>query len=82
MQMPTAPAVLLTPRERQILGHIVMGLTNPQIASALALSVKTVEWHRANLMRKLGVHNAAGLVRHALRQGLLRDELTPGKDLG
>ena len=61
----------LTPRERQILTHIALGRTNPQIAAELGLSVKTVEWHRSNLMSKLGVHSVVELVRHALRRGLV-----------
>ncbi len=61
----------LTSREREILQHIVWGKTNSQIAAALSLSVKTVEWHRANLMSKLGVHSVADLVRLALQSGLV-----------
>ena len=61
----------LTPREREVLTHIALGRTNPQIAAELGLSVKTVEWHRCNLMSKLGVHSAVQLVRHALRHGLV-----------
>ncbi len=61
----------LTPREREILKHIAQGETNPQIAAALSLSVKTVEWHRSNLMNKLGVHSVAQLVRYAMENKLL-----------
>ncbi|MBI5303710.1 MAG: response regulator transcription factor [Chloroflexi bacterium] len=60
----------ITPRELEILQHIVLGETNSQIASALSISVKTVEWHRANLMSKLGAHTVADLVRYALEHGL------------
>ncbi len=60
----------LTPREREILRHIVHGETNPQIANALSLSVKTVDWHRANLMSKLDLHTVADLVRYAFQNGL------------
>ena len=63
----------LTPREREILKHIAWGETNPQIAAALFISVKTVEWHRTNLMSKLRVHNVADLVRYALQQGLVEE---------
>ncbi len=62
---------VLTSREREILGYIVEGKTSPQIAEALVLSVKTVEWHRTNLMSKLGLHNTAELVRYALQHGLV-----------
>jgi two-component system response regulator NreC len=64
----------LTSREREILQHIVAGKTNAQIAAALALSIKTVEWHRGNLMSKLGVHSVAGLVRHALQHRLITED--------
>lgn len=63
----------LTEREQEILTHIVNGLSNPQIAVALSLSVKTVEWHRANLMSKLDMHNVADLVRYALQHGMVKD---------
>lgn len=61
----------LTPREQEILNHIALGKTNPQIAVMLSLSVKTVEWHRANLMSKLDAHSVADLVRYALQHGLV-----------
>lgn len=67
------PGESLTPREMEVLEHIVRGETNQQIAVILSLSVKTVEWHRTNLMSKLGVHNAAELVRFALEHGLVVD---------
>ncbi len=70
IQEPTEP---LTPRELEVLQHIVHGETGPQIAEALSLSVKTVEWHRSNLMSKLRVHNTAELVRCALQRGLVAD---------
>jgi DNA-binding NarL/FixJ family response regulator len=56
----------LTKREQEILMHVVQGKTSTQIADALFLSVRTVQTHRANIMQKLGVKNAAGLVRHAM----------------
>jgi two-component system, NarL family, response regulator NreC len=60
----------LTPRELEILKHIVDGQTNAQIAVALSISIKTVEWHRANLMSKLDVHSVADLVRYAMEHEL------------
>ncbi len=60
----------LTPRELEILQHIVAGQTNAQIAADLSISVKTVEWHRSNLMSKLDVHSIADLVRYALEHEL------------
>jgi DNA-binding NarL/FixJ family response regulator len=64
----------LTPREREILQHIVAGKTNAQIAAVLALSIKTIEWHRGNLMSKLGVHSVADLVRYALQHRLVKED--------
>ena len=60
----------LTPRELEILNLIVAGETNVQIAATLSISVKTVEWHRANLMSKLDVHSVADLVRYAMEHEL------------
>lgn len=64
----------LTPREQEILKYITLGKTNPQIAVVLSLSVKTVEWHRANLMSKLDAHSVADLVRYALQRGLVDEQ--------
>jgi DNA-binding NarL/FixJ family response regulator len=61
----------LTAREREILGHIVDGRTNREIAELLTLSVKTVENHRTNLMAKLDAHDRGQLVRAAERLGLV-----------
>ena len=67
---PASPNAL-TPRECEILKHIVAGQTNPQIGTALGISAKTVEWHRTNLMSKLNVHTVADLVRYALEHKLV-----------
>jgi DNA-binding NarL/FixJ family response regulator len=64
----------LTPRERQILQFIVQGQTNAQIAEAVSISVNTVEWHRANVMNKLGAHTVVDLVRYALQHGFADDK--------
>jgi two-component system response regulator NreC len=69
-----SPDEPLTPREKETLKHIVHGETNRQIAASLSLSIKTVEWHRSNLMSKLNVHNAAELVRVALQRGLVEND--------
>ena len=65
------PLDLLTPREREVLQLIVEGHTNAAIAHELQVSVKTVEKHRGKLMAKLNVHEVAGLVCVAIRQGLV-----------
>jgi two-component system, NarL family, response regulator NreC len=63
---------LLTSREREVLKLLADGLSSKEIASRLELSVKTVDVHKYNLMRKLGVHDRAGLVKYALRRKLIR----------
>jgi DNA-binding NarL/FixJ family response regulator len=60
----------LTKREREILGYIASGKSNPQIAESLYLSEATVKTHRKNMMRKLGVNNTAGLVKYALENDI------------
>jgi len=66
-----APSDTLTPRQRQVLQMVAEGLTTKAIARDLGRSVKTIESHRAELMRRLGVRQMAGLVREAIRMGLL-----------
>jgi DNA-binding NarL/FixJ family response regulator len=67
----------VTGREREILAMIASGLSNKRIAVQLKRSVKTVEKHRANLMRKLQLHNVADVTRFAMQSGLLREEHAP-----
>lgn len=66
------PLAQLTPRQREILQLIAEGKTTKQIAAALDVSIKTVETHRAQLMERLAIHDIAGLVRCAIRHGLVR----------
>lgn len=61
----------LSTREREVLQRIAEGLASKEIAADLQLSRRTVETHRANLMRKLGAHKASSLVRIAIREGLV-----------
>jgi DNA-binding NarL/FixJ family response regulator len=61
----------LTPRELEILQHIVAGKSNKEIAADLKLSVNTVSVHRANIMDALGIHKTAELVVYAIRNGLV-----------
>ena len=61
----------LTPRESEVLARIAAGLSNKEIASALGISVRTVETHREHIMAKLGIHNVAGLTRYAVERGLI-----------
>lgn len=68
---PSGPASLLSPREREVLQLIAEGYTNNAIAKTLTISVKTVEKHRANLMTKLEVNDLPGLIRTAIKHGLI-----------
>jgi len=65
---------LLTPRQREILQLIAEGKSSKQIAQLLDASVKTIESHRASLMERLDIHDVAGLVRYAIRHGLVSPE--------
>ena len=67
--VPAEP--LLTPRQREVLQLIAEGHATKEIASRLNLSAKTVETHRAQLMDRLGIHDVAGLVRYAIRAGIV-----------
>jgi DNA-binding NarL/FixJ family response regulator len=64
----------LTPRQRQVLQLIAEGLSTKEIAYRLELSVKTVETHRAQLMERLQIRDIAGLVKYAIRNGLVSSE--------
>lgn len=64
----------LTPRQRQILQLLAEGRSMKEIAQLLYISVKTVETHRAQLMERLDIHDVAGLVRYAIRTGLVTPE--------
>jgi DNA-binding NarL/FixJ family response regulator len=66
-----SPESMVTLRERQVLIRIALGHSNKAIARDLGLSVKTVEKHRSNLMRKLTLHNAAAVTLFALRHGFI-----------
>ena len=69
-----SPLDRLTPRQRHILQLVAEGLSTRQIAERLFLSVKTVETHRAQIMQRLDIHDVAGLVRFAIRHGLVPPE--------
>ncbi|HET7216266.1 MAG TPA: response regulator transcription factor [Terriglobia bacterium] len=66
------PERRLSDRERQVLQLVAEGKTNKEIASLLGISVNTAESHRTNLMEKLDIHDTAGLVRYALRNGVIQ----------
>jgi DNA-binding NarL/FixJ family response regulator len=68
---PLSPLEQLTPRQREILQLIAEGKNTKEIASDLDISVKTVESHRLQLMERLNIHDVPGLVRYAVRSGLV-----------
>jgi two-component system response regulator NreC len=64
-------AGLLSPREKEILQCVARGKSSKEIAEELGLKARTVDTHRGNIMKKVGIHTTAGLVRCALRIGLV-----------
>ncbi|MCA1808055.1 MAG: response regulator transcription factor [Lentisphaerae bacterium] len=69
------PVASLTPREMAVLQRIAEGDANKQIAAELGISIKTVEKHRDNLMRKLAIHDTAGLTRYAIAAGIIESSI-------
>lgn len=65
----------LTPREQEVARLLAEGRTVREVSNELALSVKTVEAHKLNLMRKLDIHNRASLVEYAVQKGLVQGQL-------
>jgi two-component system response regulator FixJ len=70
VEQTSARVAALSPRERQVLGFLVAGLSNKAIARELSLSPRTVEIHRGNIMRRLGARNLAHVVQMALAGGI------------
>ena len=70
----TDPQRRLTPRQREILQLIAEGMTSREIAEELKVHIKTVESHRMHLMKRLGIHDVAGLVRYAIRHKVVPNE--------
>ena len=62
----------LSPREREVLQLVAEGKTTKEVAALLGVSVKTAESHRTRIMSKLDIHETAGLVRYAIRRGLVQ----------
>mgnify|MGYP002642010258 FL=1 len=65
------PFSLLTSRQREILQLIAEGFSTKDIARRLDISIKTAETHRTQMMQRLDIHDVAGLVRYAIRKGLV-----------
>lgn len=72
--LPESKSKILTPRQREILQLIAQGHSTKKIAHLLQINVKTVESHRAQLMGRLNIHDIAGLVKYAIRTGLVSVE--------
>jgi DNA-binding NarL/FixJ family response regulator len=70
-RLPSSTLGVLSPREGEVLKLIAEGYKNKEIAADLCISLKTVEKHRANLMKKLDLHNVAALTSYAIEQGLV-----------
>jgi len=66
------PSDPLTPREREVLQLVAEGKTTREVAEVLGISVKTAESHRTHILRKLDTPNTAGVVRYAIRRGLIQ----------
>jgi len=69
------PLAGLTTRQREILQLVAEGKSSKEIAAMLELSIKTVESHRGQIMERLGVHDVTGLVRFAIRVGLVSPDV-------
>lgn len=63
----------LTDREREVLILLAQGLDNKSVARQLNISVRTIETHRLSLRRKLGIENAVGLAKYAVKRGLIKE---------
>jgi DNA-binding NarL/FixJ family response regulator len=75
-QSPKKRPDALTTREAEVLQLIAEGRANKQIAAELSISIKTVEKHRQQVMNKLGIHDVAGLTRHAIAKGVIENTTT------
>lgn len=71
LKVSTPGEVSLSDREKEILEFVAEGLSNKEIGSKLNISHRTVDTHRNNLMKKLDIHNVAGLVRYAFKHGII-----------
>lgn len=65
----------LTSREAEVLQLVAEGSANKQVAAELGISIKTVEKHRDHLMRKLDIHDTAGLTRYAISAGIIESSV-------
>ena len=73
--LPAKTTMALTSRETEVLQLVAEGKANKETAEELHISVKTVEKHRQSLMEKLGIHDTAGLTRHAISAGVIESSV-------
>jgi DNA-binding NarL/FixJ family response regulator len=73
--LPRKTGIKLTSREVEVLQRIAEGEANKQIAAGLGISIKTVEKHRAQVMRKLNIHDTASLTRYAISAGIIESSV-------
>lgn len=73
--LPKVKVAHLTSREGEVLQLVAEGKANKQVAAELGISIKTVEKHRDNLMKKLGIHDTAGLTRYAIEAGIIESSV-------
>ena len=71
MNQPAEPELGLTPKQLDVLRHIAQGQSNKEIARAMGISLKTVAYHRGELMARLDLHDVASLTRYALESGVV-----------
>ena len=71
-ELPKDSRPRLSPREREVLQLLAEGKANKEVATAMGISVKTVETHRGNVMSKLGMHSLSDLVRYAIQNEIIR----------
>ena len=72
LEVPIDAYETLSDREREVLQLTAEGMSSTQIAERLFIGARTVETHRINLMRKLGLHNQTEMIRYAVRRGIVR----------
>ena len=76
--LPTnTPTVTLSLRQREVLQLVAEGKSNKEIASAINVSVKTIEFHKSRISKELGVHTTAELTKHAITIGLIAPTMSP-----
>jgi DNA-binding NarL/FixJ family response regulator len=76
-QPNSTPAVTLSLRQREVLQLVAEGKSNKEIAAAINVTVKTIEFHKARISKELGVHTTAELTKQAITLGLIAPTVVP-----